>query len=168
MKLTESRLRSIIREELQNIQSGSGYPSTRGSVGDLSKQALNFLEKVARDAYAGMLGYDIGSGNAGVTQSGAAQVELTDRSADASLRHLTFLTLIKTGENEYKLSADADTRSPGGMEAESSSYLTFETNGQLSPQDVNRDLAGRVADMIEDAEMDGHKYASDLGRTRGY
>lgn len=156
--MTEQQLRKIIREELERIGSGdSGTVTVDDSGPDLAPETVDFLSELAEEAYGGVLGLRPVSTRAKPTGKAWTQVELRDDPVGRGqeLAHVTFLTLERLDPDVYRLSADASTRSPSGIEEEHMTYITFRSEDPPTPADINRSLVQAVADMIEDAEMEG-------------
>lgn len=172
IKISESELKDMIAHEARkvvrekkrmnevNVVNTGSFRSTYDveSGGEMvTDEESRFLEELA-EGVASQLGLG-GRVNTRTATSGNNSWDQIDfyESDEGGLSHNTFITLDKLDRGRYRIAADADTRSRDGMEAFHSEYLVVEQPGGLSPSDLDSSFVSRFADMLEDAEMQGHK-----------
>jgi len=172
--ISESQLKSLISHEVKKVlgertiseaevvsTGNSGRrPSSVGSsrAEDVTREESEFLISLAQEV-ASQLGQRVSLPSPGARSRTWDQIEY-DLYDEGGLTYTTFITLEKLGDGRYRVSADADTRTPDGIEAFQREYVVIEDRGGLGPSDVTSRLVGQFADMLEDAEMQGHKSAS--------
>jgi len=165
-KLVVSEIKNVLSEktinELNVVSQGSSRTQPNVDKGNeaVTRSESRFLEALA-EAVASRLGLGgrVSTNAASTTNNSWDQIDFYE-GQEGQLVHNTFITLDKLGEGEYRISADADTRSRDGVEAFRSEYVVIEEPGGLGPDDLTSRFVQTFTDMLEDAEMQGHKSPS--------